>query len=197
MKEVQADYLSFSAHKFHGPKGCGGLFIRSGAPFVPLFHGGEQLGEKRAGTLFSAGIAGTALAMELAVKYLDYENTKVRSLRDRLEDKILELPNTQIIGKRELRTPNTILASFEGVEGEAMLWDLDRAGVAASTGSACASESLEPNPTFMAIGINKDLAHTGIRFSLSRFTTEEEIDYAAAAVKNAVERLRSISTRKI
>ena len=98
-----------------------------------------------------------------------------------------------MIGRREQRVPNTILASVKGVEGEALIWDLNRQGVAASTGSACASESLEPNPTFVAMGIDTELAHTGVRLSLSRFTTEEEIDAAADAFRSAVTRLRSIS----
>jgi cysteine desulfurase len=134
------------------------------------------------------------LAMELAIKNLEYEEKTVRRLRDRLEDAINSIPGTQVIGDRALRTPNTILASFKGVEGEAMIWDLNQNGVAASTGSACASESLEPNPTFIAIGIDDSLAHTGIRFSLSRFTTEEEIDRTIEVISKSVERLRGIST---
>lgn len=194
VQKVPVDFLTFSAHKFHGPKGVGGLYVRRGQKLVPLFHGGEQMGGLRAGTINVAGMVGMGYAMELANQYMDFEEKEVRRLRDRLEDAILSLPETEVIGKRELRVPNTILASFRGVEGEAMLWDLNQNGIAASTGSACASESLEPNPTFVAIGIAKDLAHTGIRFSLSRFTTEEEIDRAAEVVKRAVERLRKISS---
>jgi cysteine desulfurase len=194
LSQVPADFLTFSAHKFHGPKGVGGLFVRSGASLPPLLHGGEQMGGKRAGTVNVPGLIGTGLAMEMAAEALNYENTEVRRLRDRLEDAILAIPDAVVIGKREDRVPNTILASFRGVEGEALLWDLNQADVAASTGSACASESLEPNPTFAAIGIDSNLAHTGLRFSLSRFTTEEEIAYAAETVKKSVERLRSISS---
>ena len=193
LQDVRADFLTFSAHKFHGPKGVGGLFIRQGVQLSPLLHGGEQMGDKRAGTVNVAGLIGMGLAMELAVDNLEFESRTVRRLRDKLEDAILSIPNTQVIGDRSLRTPNTILASFEGVEGEAMIWDLNQNGVAASTGSACASESLEPNPTFVAIGINDRLAHTGIRFSLSRFTTEEEIDRTIEVIDKAVKRLRAIS----
>jgi cysteine desulfurase len=193
MQDVPVDMLTFSAHKLHGPKGVGGLYIRKGRHLTPLLHGGEQMGDKRAGTVNVAGMIGMGLAMELAVDNLEFENQTVRRLRDKLEDAILAIPNTQVIGDRSLRTPNTILASFEGVEGEAMIWDLNQNGVAASTGSACASESLEPNPTFVAIGINERLAHTGIRFSLSRFTTEEEIDGTIEIVSKAVKRLRDIS----
>jgi cysteine desulfurase len=172
----------------------GGLFVRKGLTLTPLLHGGEQMGGKRAGTVNVPSLVGMGLAMEMAVQNLEFENTRVRELRDRLEDALLAIPDTGVIGKRELRTPNTILASFKGVEGEALLWDLNKNGIAASTGSACASESLEPNPTFVAMCVSEDLAHTGIRFSLSRFTTVEEIDTAAAVVKKAVERLRGISS---
>ncbi len=194
VQDVPVDYLTFSAHKFHGPKGVGGLYIRNKAEGIALLHGGEQMADKRAGTVDVAGLIGMGLAMELAQKNLDFELRSVRGLRDKLEDAILTISGTQVIGDRSMRTPNTILVSFEGVEGEAMIWDLNQQGVAASTGSACASESLEPNPTFVAIGINRDLAHTGIRLSLSRFSTEEEIDYAIGAVRKSVERLRTIST---
>lgn len=191
---VPVDFLTFSAHKFHGPKGSGGLYIRNGINLEPLLSGGEQMGGLRAGTVNVASLIGMGLAMELAHKNLDFEQTEVKRLRDKLEGVIEEIPDTQIIGKGCKRTPNTVLASFKGVEGEAMIWDLNQNGIAASTGSACASESLEPNPTFVAIGIDDDLAHTGIRFSLSRFTTEEEIDAAGSAIKKAVSRLRNISS---
>lgn len=193
VQEAPVDFLTFSAHKFHGPKGVGGLFIRNGVRIPPLLHGGEQMGGRRAGTLNTPGIVGTGVAMELAVKHLGYENTEMRRLRDKLEDAILSISGTQVIGSRDLRNPNTILVSIKNVEGEAMIWDLNKNGVSASTGSACASESLEPNPTFVAMKIDEDLAHTGIRLSLSRFTTEEEIDQAAMIIKKSVERLRRIS----
>ena len=193
VREAPVDFLSFSAHKFHGPKGVGGLFIRGGVKIPPLLHGGEQMGGKRAGTVNVGGMVGMGLAMELAVANLGYELTEVRRLRNRLEDAILGLPEVQVIGRREIRTPNTILMSVKGVEGEALIWDLNNNGIAASTGSACASESLEPNPTFVAMNVGSELAHTGVRLSLSRFTTEEEIDRAIEGVRGAVQRLRSIS----
>ncbi len=194
VSRAPVDFLTFSAHKFHGPKGVGGLFIRKGVSLPPLLHGGEQMGGKRAGTVNVPYLVGMGLAMELAVDNLAFEKSEVRRLRDRLEDAILAIPDTLVVGKRELRTPNTILASFRGIEGEAMIWDLNAGGLAASTGSACASESLEPNPTFVAMGIDKELAHTGIRFSLSRFTTAEEIDRAAVLIRRSAERLRAISS---
>ena len=197
VQDAPVDFLTFSAHKFHGPKGAGGLYIRNGVKIPPLLHGGEQMGGKRAGTVDTAGFIGMGLAMELAVENLDYELTEVRRLRDKLEDAILSIKDTKVIGRREIRTPNTILTSIKGVEGEALIWDLNKNGVAASTGSACASESLEPNPTFVAMNIDDELAHTGIRLSLSRFTTEKEIDQAISVIRKSVERLRSISMSNI
>jgi cysteine desulfurase len=188
------DYLTFSAHKFHGPKGVGGLYMKKGKELMPLFHGGSQMGGLRSGTLNVAGIVGMGKAMEQAVDALDFEMSDVRELRDRLEDELLKIPDTFVVTPREKRTPNTILISFRGIEGEAMLWDLNKAGIAASTGSACASEDLESNPVMEAIGADADLAHTAIRFSLSRYTTDEEIDYTIDVVKKAVDRLRAISS---
>jgi cysteine desulfurase len=195
VREAPVDFLSFSAHKFHGPKGVGGLFVREGVAIVPLLHGGEQMGGKRAGTINAGGLVGMGLAMELAVQSLPYESREVRRQRDALEDAILSIEGTTVIGRREIRTPNTILMSVKGVEGEAMIWDLNRQGVAASTGSACASESLEPNPTFVAMCIDSELAHTGVRLSLSRFTTDQEIDLAIEAIRSSVARLRKISPK--
>lgn len=194
VQESGVDFLSFSGHKFHARKGIGGLFVKRGLLLPPLLHGGEQMAGHRSGTVDVPGLIGMGLAMELAVKYLDYENTEVRRLRDRLEEGLLKIDGVMVIGRRELRTPNTILASVRGVEGEALIWDLNRNGVAASTGSACASESLEPNPTFVAMCINGELAHTGIRLSLSRFTSEDEIDRAVEIIHKSISRLRTISS---
>lgn len=193
VQDAPIDFLSFSGHKFHGPKGVGGLFVREGLKITPLLHGGEQMGGRRGGTVNVAFLVGMGLAMELAVQSLPHEQTDVRRLRDRLEDALLSVEGVAVIGSREDRTPNTILASVKGVEGEAMIWDLNRQGVAASTGSACASESLEPNPTFVAMCLDSELAHTGVRLSLSRFTTEAEIDAAISAIRSSVTRLRTIS----
>ncbi len=194
IQDAKVDFISFSAHKFHGPKGVGGLFIREGLELTSLLHGGEHMGGKRSGTLNVAGIVGMGEAMEIATKSLDFENSHVRKLRDKLEDALLSIEDVFVVGNRDKRTPNTILASIKGVEGEAMLWDLNRAGIAASTGSACASEDLESNPVMEAIGAEADLAHTAVRLSLSRFTTEDEIEYAIEHIKKAVKRLRSISS---
>ncbi len=194
VKKAHIDFMSFSAHKFHGPKGVGGLYIRAGIELSSLLNGGEQMGGRRSGTLNVAGIVGMGKAMELAVKNLDFEKNNVRRLRDKLEDAILQIPETIVIGTKEQRVPNTILVSVKGIEGEAMLWDLNKNGIGASTGSACASEALESNPVMEAIGAEADLAHTALRLSLSRFTTEEEIDYTIDVLQKAVERLRAISS---
>lgn len=194
LTRTPVDYLTFSAHKFHGPKGIGGLYVRKGSELPNLLHGGEQMGGKRAGTLNVAYIIGMGLAMKQSVGHIEKMNTDVRALRDRLEDALALIPETIIVGDRARRTPNTILISVRGIEGEAMLWDLNRAGIAASTGSACASESLEANPVMSAIGEDPELAHTAIRLSLSRFTTSDEIDYIIDVFTRAVERLRAISS---
>lgn len=188
------DLASFSAHKFHGPKGVGGLFIKKGVRLTPLLHGGEHMGGRRSGTLNVAGIVAMAEALRIANTMLEFEDSHIRRLRDKLEDAILALPDTSVVGDRSRRVPNTILASIKGVEGEAMLWDLNKNGIAASTGSACASEDLESNPIMEAIGAENDLAHTALRLSLSRFNTEAEIDYAVLEIKKATERLRAISS---
>ncbi|EPP1198869.1 NifS family cysteine desulfurase [Campylobacter coli] len=193
LNQAGVDFASFSAHKFHGPKGVGGLFIKKGLKLTPLLHGGEHMGGRRSGTLNVPYIVAMAEALRIANTMLDFEDSHIRRLRDKLEDQILALPDTTVVGKREHRVPNTILASIKGVEGEAMLWDLNKNGIAASTGSACASEALESNPIMEAIGAENDLAHTALRLSLSRFNTEEEIDYAAKQIKNAAQRLRAIS----
>ncbi|MBZ7958815.1 NifS family cysteine desulfurase [Campylobacter molothri] len=193
LRDVGVDFASFSAHKFHGPKGIGGLFIKKGLKLTPLLHGGEHMGGRRSGTLNVPYIIAMGEALRIANTMLDFEDSHIRRLRDKLEDKILALPDTTVVGRREHRVPNTILASIKGVEGEAMLWDLNKNGIAASTGSACASEALESNPIMEAIGAEHDLAHTALRLSLSRFNTEEEIDYAAEQIKNATQRLRKIS----
>ncbi|MDR2790807.1 MAG: NifS family cysteine desulfurase [Campylobacteraceae bacterium] len=194
IQEADVDFMSFSAHKFHGPKGVGGLYIKKGRRVTSLLHGGEHMGGLRSGTLNVAGIVGMGKALEMANEYMDFEKSEVRRLRDKLEDALLKIADVFVVGSRQERVPNTILASIRGVEGEAMLWDLNKQGIAASTGSACASETLESNPVLEAIGADKELAHTAVRFSLSRFTTEEEIDFAIGVITKAIKRLRDISS---
>jgi len=194
VQDVHVDFISFSAHKFHGPKGVGGLFIKDSQALSPLMHGGEHMGGRRSGTLNVPYIVGMGLAIELATKNIQATMASIRAKRDRLEDALVELSDTFVVGNRDNRTPNTILISIRGVEGEGMLWDLNNGQIGASTGSACASEDLEANTVMLAIGADNELAHTGIRLSLSRFTTDAEIDYTIAHFKDAVARLRAISS---
>jgi cysteine desulfurase len=195
VQSLHIDFMSFSAHKFHGPKGVGGLYIKDSQALTPHLHGGEHMGGRRSGTLNVAGIVGMGEAIELATENMEEKIASIRAKRDRLEDALLEvIPDTFVVGNRENRTPNTILISIRGVEGEGMLWDLNKFEIGASTGSACASEDLEANTVMLAIGADHELAHTGIRLSLSRFTTDAEIDYTISHFKNAVERLRGISS---
>ena len=194
LQDVHVDFMSFSAHKFHGPKGVGGLFIKDSQPLTPLLHGGEHMGGRRSGTLNVPYIVGMGKAVELATTNIEEKMASISAKRDRLEDAILSLSETFVVGDRVNRTPNTILISIRGVEGESMLWDLNNEQIGASTGSACASEDLEANTVMLAIGADNELAHTGIRLSLSRFTTDAEIDYTISHFKKAVERLRGISS---
>lgn len=194
LQKVHVDFISMSAHKFHGPKGIGALYIKDSQALTPLLHGGEHMGGRRSGTLNVPYIVGMGKAIELATENIEITGAKIREKRDRLEDALVELSDTFVVGERWNRTPNTILISIRGVEGEGMLWDLNNGQIGASTGSACASEDLEANTVMLAIGADNELAHTGIRLSLSRFTTDEEVDYTINHFKEAVARLRSISS---
>ena len=195
MQAVNVDFMSMSAHKFHGPKGIGALYIKNSQALSPLLHGGEHMGGRRSGTLNVPFIVGMGKAMEIATQNIQEKMTAIAAQRNRLEDALLEaIPETMTVGDRANRTPNTILISIRGVEGEGMLWDLNNGQIGASTGSACASEDLEANTVMLAIGADNELAHTGIRLSLSRFTTDEEVDYVINHFKDAVLRLRAISS---
>ena len=194
LQATHVDFVSMSAHKFHGPKGIGALYIKNSQALTPLLHGGEHMGGRRSGTLNVPLIVGMGQAIELATKDIEITGAKIREKRDRLEDALIELSETFVVGDRWNRTPNTILISIRGVEGEGMLWDLNNGQIGASTGSACASEDLEANTVMLAIGADNELAHTGIRLSLSRFTTDEEVDYTINHFKEAVARLRAISS---
>jgi cysteine desulfurase len=197
VQELSVDFLSFSAHKFHGPKGVGGLYVRRGLKLEPLFHGGEQMASLRAGTLNVPGIVGMGLAAREALDSLEYEAAEVKHLRDKLENFILQnIPDTFLNGDKTQRIPNTLNLAFKDCEGEALLWDLNEHGIAASTGSACASEELESSRVLRALGIDKALSHMAVRFSLSRFTTEGEIDYVISVLPGIIKRLREISSGK-
>jgi cysteine desulfurase len=188
------DLLSLSGHKLHGPKGIGALYIRRGTKFKPLMVGGHQEQGRRAGTENVPGIIGLGKACELAAGYLDDINTRVRALRDRLENALLEaVPHAMVNGDRTNRLPNTTSIAFEYVEGEAILLMMNEDGIAASSGSACTSGSLEPSHVLRAMGIPFTAAHGSIRFSLSHYTTAEEIDYVIAKMPPIIERLRQMS----
>ena len=195
MQDVHVDFMSMSAHKFHGPKGIGALYIKDSKELTPMMHGGSQMGGRRSGTLNVPYIVGMGKAIEMATQNIEDKMASISAKRDKLEDALLAIiPDTFTVGKREHRTPNTILISIRGVEGEGMLWDLNKFGIGASTGSACASEDLEANTVMLAIGADNELAHTGIRLSLSRYTTDEEVDYVIEHFTEAVKRLRAISS---
>ena len=193
VRELGVDYFTFSSHKFHGPKGVGGLYVRANAPYVNLIHGGNQMGGKRGGSVYLNGIIAMAEALKKANENLEYMNSEIVKLRDKLEEAILKIPDTKTYIDKKYRLPNTLIASFRGIEGEAMLWDLNRYGIYAATGSSCSSERLEGSEVLEALGEDPEIAHTGIIFSLSRFTSESEIDYVIDVLPKIVNRLRNIS----
>lgn len=192
LAEVAVDAMSFAAHKFHGPKGVAGLFIRRGIRLRPLIIGGPQERERRGGTENVPGIVGMGRAAQLAREYLP-KMPHVAALRDRLERGILQgIPQTTVNGSPDQRLPNTSNISFAGLEAEAILLLLSEKDICASAGAACSSGSLEPSPVLLAMKIDPRLAHGAIRFSLSRYTTEEEIDRALAVLPEAIARLRKV-----
>ena len=190
VKELGVDLLSLSAHKFHGPKGVGALFARRGVRMNALLLGGSHERSRRAGTENVAGVIGLGEACALAGQEMEGFHTRVRALRDRFEEGILgQIPETVVNGTRTHRMPHVSNISFRYLEGEGLLISLDFQGVAVSTGSACSSGSLEPSHVLTAIGRNSELAHSAIRFSLSRMTTEEDIDYVLGILPGIVERM--------
>lgn len=194
MKNSAVDMLSLSGHKLHAPKGVGALYVRRGTRFRPFLRGGHQERGRRAGTENTTGIIGLGKAAELAMHYLEVENTTVRALRDRLERGILEqVSHAFATGDLENRLPNTSSIAFEYVEGEAILLLLSRAGIAASSGSACTSGSLEPSHVLRAMDIPYTAAHGTIRFSLSRESTEADVDRVIDATPRIIAQLRLLS----
>ncbi|MHC4394513.1 MAG: cysteine desulfurase NifS [Planctomycetota bacterium] len=188
------DLLSFSGHKLHAPKGVGVLYVSKGTRLSPFILGGHQEAGRRAGTENVPGIIGLGKACELAAENLEEENTKVRKLREKLENGLLEnCPDSQLNGCKENRLPNTSNISFEYIEGEAILLMLDKYGICASSGSACTSGSLEPSHVLRAMGVPFTAAHGSIRFSLSRYSTEKEVDYTIEKMPEIVNKLRQLS----
>jgi len=194
LNESNIDLLSLAGHKLHAPKGVGVLYVRKGTRIAPFLHGGHQESGRRGGTENVPGIIALGRACELARQYMEDENTRVKALRDRLEAKILaSCPDCMVNGDRENRLPNTLNVSFEYIEGEAILLLLNKYGICASSGSACTSGSLEPSHVLRAMGVPFTAAHGSIRFSLSRYSTQEEVDYVAEKMPQIVNRLRELS----
>jgi len=194
LKRVEVDLLSLSGHKFHGPKGIGVLYVRKGTKYSPFLIGGHQEGGRRGGTENVASIIGLGKASELAASQLEEKNTRVKQLRDKLEsDLIKQVPNTIVNGDPEHRLPNTTSIAFEYVEGESILLMMDEFGICASSGSACTSGSLEPSHVLRAMGVPFTAAHGSIRFSLSVYNTQEEIDVIIAKLPPIIARLRELS----
>lgn len=192
--KLPVDMLSLSGHKLHAPKGIGALYVRKGTRFYPYLIGGHQEHGRRAGTENTASIIALGKACELAAKNIDDEVIYLSRLRDKLESSLLKLcPDTRINGDVNNRLPNTTNISFEYVEGEAILLRLNEYGICASSGSACTSGSLEPSHVLRAIGVPFTAIHGSVRFSLSRYNTEEEIDKVIEVMPNIIKDLRMLS----
>ncbi len=186
--------LSLSGHKLHAPKGVGVLYVKKGTRIAPFLLGGHQESGRRAGTENVPGIVALGKACELAADHMEQENTRVKCLRDKLESAILKsCPDSRVNGDREHRLPNTTNISFEYIEGEAILLLLDRYGICASSGSACTSGSLEPSHVLRAMGVPFTAAHGSIRFSLSRYSTEDQVDFTIEKMPEIIHRLRELS----
>jgi len=194
LRENQIDFLSLSGHKLHAPKGVGVLYVRKGTPFVPFLNGGHQEGGRRGGTENVASIIALGRACELAGKNLTEENSRVKALRDKLEKGLLtSIPKSILNGHLTDRLPNTTNVSFEYVEGEAILLHMNQYNICASSGSACTSGSLEPSHVLRAMGVPFTAAHGSIRFSLSTYNTEEEVDFVLDKMPAIIANLRAMS----
>lgn len=193
VKEMGCDMLSLSAHKFHGPKGVGVLYVRKGLFPSTLIEGGAQERGRRAGTENIAGICGMAAAMKEAVSKIDENAEKLTKMRDRLIEGLGEIPHSILNGSRTSRLPGNVNMCFEGIEGESLLLYLDAKGICASSGSACTSGSLDPSHVLLAIGRPHEIAHGSLRLSLCEENTMEDMEFIIQSVKEVVERLRSMS----
>ena len=194
LKEIDVDFLSLSGHKLHAPKGVGVLYVRRGTLFVPFLTGGHQEKGRRGGTENVASIVALGRACELAAEKMTEENTRVKALRDRLEEGLLAtIPQSMLNGHKIDRLPNTCNISFEYVEGEAILLHMNRYNICASSGSACTSGSLEPSHVLRAMGVPFTAAHGSIRFSLSIYNTQDEVDFVLAKMPEIIASLRQMS----
>ena len=194
MSNSAIDFLSMSGHKLHAPKGVGVLYVRRGTPFVPFIAGGHQEKGRRGGTENVASIVGLGKACQLAGEKMEEENTRVKALRDKLEEGLLSsVPRSMLNGHKKDRLPNTSNISFEFVEGESILLHLNQYNICASSGSACTSGSLEPSHVLRAMGVPFTAAHGSIRFSLSIYNTEEEVDFVLGKIPEIIASLREMS----
>ena len=193
VKEQHIDMLSLSAHKFHGPKGVGALYVKKGIPVAALIEGGAQERGKRGGTENVPGIAGMTAALEESVAAIDENAKKVGALRDKLIDGLSKIPHSALNGTRENRLYGNVSFCFEGIEGESLLLMLDSKGIYASSGSACTSGSLDPSHVLLAIGRTHEIAHGSLRLSLCEYNTPKEIEYMIAEIPKVVEYLRNMS----
>lgn len=194
VKDLGVDLLSLSGHKFYGPKGVGALYIKKGTKIHPFSHGGAQERNRRAGTENVAGIVGLGKAIELAIANLEEHASKLIKLRDKLIDGVLsKIDYVRLNGDRKNRLPNNANFSFEFIEGESLLLLLDMKGIAASSGSACTSGSLDPSHVLLAIGLEHEVAHGSLRITLGDDNTEEDIDYLLEVLPEIVSRLREMS----
>ncbi len=191
--EDSVDLLSFSAHKFHGPKGVGVLYTRQGVPLTTLIEGGAQERNKRGGTENLPAILGMAAALKEACENMEENTKKLTALRDKLIHGALQIDEVILNGSSKRRLPGNVNISVRGIEGESMLLMLDMAGIAASSGSACTSGSLEPSHVLLALGLTHEIAHGSLRMSLSEYNTEEEVDYILEKLPPIVARLRAMS----
>ncbi|MCL2531809.1 MAG: cysteine desulfurase NifS [Oscillospiraceae bacterium] len=190
---LNVDMLSLSGHKFHGPKGVGALYCRRGVPLRPLLRGGAQERNRRAGTENMPAIVGMAAALVEEVAHLDETATRIANYRDQLIDGLLKIEKSQLNGCASNRLPGNVNLCFHGIEGEALLLLLDMQGIAASSGSACTSGSLDPSHVLLALGLPHEIAHGSLRLSLSRYTTQAEVDHALRVIPGVVARLREMS----
>ncbi len=193
VKAMNIDALSMSGHKFHAPKGVGALYCKKGIPLFSLINGGSQEKNRRAGTENLAGIVGLATALKLAVAEMPEVSARETKLRNKLFTELSKIPHSKINGDMEHRLPNNFNMSFEGIEGESLLLLLDDEGICGSSGSACTSGSLDPSHVLLSIGLPHEIAHGSLRLTLSKYTTEQEIDKVIAVLPKIVEYLRKIS----
>ncbi len=192
--DLNIDMLRISGHKFYGPKGVGALYIRKGIKITPLIHGGDQERRRRASTENVPGIIGLGKAVEIAGKVMENEATRQTKLRNEFIRTILDnIDDARLNGHSSLRLPNNVNISFEGIEGESILLNLDMEGIAASTGSACSSSNLEPSHVLLSIGLSHEFAHGSVRFSMGKHTTKDDLDYVVEVLPGIVKKLRAMS----